>query len=80
MYSLTKVRVYELAKELKITSKELIEKVADLNLDINSHMSTVEKEEADLIKELLRTESDSEINNSKNTSNVEKRQRYGRKK
>ncbi|WP_406565757.1 translation initiation factor IF-2 [Anaerosalibacter bizertensis] len=72
MYSLTKVRVYELAKELKITSKELIEKVADLNLDINSHMSTVEKEEADLIKELLRTESDSEINNSKNTSNAEK--------
>jgi len=69
---LTKVRVYELAKELKITSKELIEKVADLNLDINSHMSTVEKEEADLIKELLRTESDSEINNSKNTSNAEK--------
>ncbi|MEY8303152.1 translation initiation factor IF-2 [Anaerosalibacter bizertensis] len=69
---MTKVRVYELAKELKITSKELIEKVADLNLDINSHMSTVEKEEADLIKELLRTESDSEINNSKNTSNAEK--------
>lgn len=69
---MTKVRVYELAKELKITSKELIEKVADLNLDINSHMSTVEKEEADLIKELLKTESDSEINNSKNTSNVEK--------
>lgn len=69
---MTKVRVYELAKELKVTSKELIEKVADLNLDINSHMSTVEKEEADLIKELLKTESDSEINNSKNTSNVEK--------
>lgn len=50
---LTKVRVYELAKELKITSKELIEKIADLDLDINSHMSTVEKEEANLIKELL---------------------------
>ncbi|MBW4828724.1 MAG: translation initiation factor IF-2 [Clostridiaceae bacterium] len=69
---MTKVRVYELAKELKITSKELIEKVADLNLDVNSHMSTVEKEEADLIKELLRAESNSEINNSENISNVEK--------
>jgi len=50
---LTKIRVYELAKELGISSKELIEKIEDLKLDISSHMSTIEEEEADLIKELL---------------------------
>lgn len=65
---MTKVRIYELAKELKITSKELIEKVSDLNLDINSHMSTLEKEEAALIKELL----GGTTNNSKDIINVEK--------
>lgn len=50
---MTKIRVYELAKELGISSKELIEKIEDLKLDISSHMSTIEEEEADLIKELL---------------------------
>ncbi|WP_200804847.1 translation initiation factor IF-2 [Anaerosalibacter sp. Marseille-P3206] len=53
---MTKIRVYELAKELGVSSKELIEKIEDLELDISSHMSTIEEEEADLIKELLEGE------------------------
>jgi len=50
---MTKVRVYELAKELNISSKELIEKIEDLNIEVNSHMSSISSEEAELIKELL---------------------------
>lgn len=53
-----KIRIYELAKELKITSKELIQKIDDLDLDLDvaSHMSTVDEEEAQFIKELLKEE------------------------
>lgn len=50
---MTKVRVYELAKELNLSSKELMEKIEGLDLKINSHMSSIEDEEALLIKELL---------------------------
>lgn len=53
---MTKVRLYELAKELNISSKELIEKVADLNIDATSHMSTIDAEDAKLIKELFTPE------------------------
>ena len=50
---MTKVRVYELARELEITSKELIEKITDLDIPVSSHMSSLENEEAKLIKSLL---------------------------
>jgi len=56
VYNLSKIRVYELAKELGMTSKELIEKAVDLNLNINSHMSSLDEEEAILIKELIEEE------------------------
>lgn len=53
-----KIRIYELAKELKITSKKLIQKIddLDLDLDVTSHMSTVDEEEAQFIKELIKEE------------------------
>ena len=49
------MRVHELAKELNITSKELIEKVnAELNLGLKSHSSTVSDGQADKIKALYK--------------------------
>jgi len=42
-----------LAKELGISSKALIEKLADLSVVVNNHMSTLEEEEANLIIELF---------------------------
>ncbi len=50
---MTKVRVYELAKELNMTSKEFMEAIDGLDLKIASHMSSIEEEEAKLIKEIL---------------------------
>lgn len=38
---MSKLRVYEIAKDLGITSKELIEKLKNLNIDVKNHMSTV---------------------------------------
>ena len=51
---MSKIRVYELAKELEITSKELIAILKDeFGIDVKNHMSVVEEEDAALIKELL---------------------------
>ena len=60
---MTKVRVYELAKELNMTSKEFMAKIEDLDMEIASHMSSIEKEDAALIRELfgVSEESDEEI-------------------
>jgi len=46
--------VYELAKELEISSKELIALLKDeFGIEVKNHMSVVEEEDAALIKELL---------------------------
>lgn len=46
---MSKVRVYEIAKQLNITSKEVIEKLKEHNVHVHSHMSTLEKDEASLM-------------------------------
>ena len=56
---MTKIRVYELAKELNMSSKELMEKIEGLDMNIASHMSTIEKDDAALIKELFTVEEES---------------------
>jgi len=51
---LSKIRVYELAKELQISSKELIELLmSEFSVDVKNHMSVIEDEDAELIKELI---------------------------
>ena len=49
------MRVYELAKELNITAKELVDKVnKELNLGLKSHSSTISDGQADKIKALYK--------------------------
>ena len=51
---MAKIRVYELAKELNISSKELITLLEEeFSVEVKNHMSAIEDEDADLIKELL---------------------------
>ncbi|MCF0149211.1 MAG: translation initiation factor IF-2 [Clostridium sp.] len=51
---MSKIRVYELAKELNISSKDLIELLMnEFSVDVKNHMSVIEDEDAELIKELL---------------------------
>lgn len=50
---MAKKRVYELAKQLNISNKDLIEKLNELGIEVNNHMSTVDEENAELVKELL---------------------------
>jgi len=56
---LTKIRVYELAKELNISTKELIDKLNQLDIKVKNHMSTLEDDEAKVIYSLLTEKSDS---------------------
>ncbi|MBP1744034.1 MAG: translation initiation factor [Firmicutes bacterium] len=51
---MSKIRVYELAKELDISSKELINiLMEEFSVEVKNHMSVIEEEDADLIKELF---------------------------
>ena len=52
---MSKTRVYELAKELKLPSKDIIEKAKQLGISYNSHMSTMEDREVSKIKASIST-------------------------
>jgi len=48
---MTKVKVYQLAKELKISSKELLYRLEDLGIMVKNHMSTLTTDEVVKIRE-----------------------------
>nr|WP_300004568.1 translation initiation factor IF-2 [Tissierella sp.] len=66
---MSKVRIYEIAKELDMSSKELMEKIEDLDIQVKSHMSSLSNEEAGLIKELLGNKEEETIKTEKNQNN-----------
>ena len=56
-----KVRIYELAKDLGVSSKEIIDYLNELGMDITSHMSTVEDDIVDLLKDAFAVLEDTTI-------------------
>jgi len=46
---LSKIRIYELAKELNTTSKRLMEKLAEINITVKNHMSYLEEHEVNAL-------------------------------
>jgi len=54
---LAKTRVYELAKELNISSRELIDVLSsEFSITVKNHMSVLDEEDAELIKEIFSDE------------------------
>jgi len=49
---MSKIRVYQVAKDLGISSKDLINKLLEFNIVVTNHMSTLEDEEVNILKEL----------------------------
>jgi translation initiation factor IF-2 len=49
-----KKRVYELARELNLTNKSLLEKISSLDLGLNSHMSTLTDEIEARIRQFIK--------------------------
>lgn len=66
---MSKIRVYELARELDISSKELIKTLVDLDIDVNSHMSALSNENAELIKSILLEDKSPENNDDSSKEN-----------
>ena len=49
---MSKMRIYELAKQLGVANKELKEKMKSVGMEANSHMSMIEESDADKIRKL----------------------------
>ena len=45
-----KIKIYEIAKKLDLTSKEVLDAAQKLNIDVKSHMSSIEENEAEKIE------------------------------
>ena len=63
-----KIKIHEIAKEVGLTSKEVIKIANDLGINVTSHLSAVDGEQADKIKSNLNV-------NNKNDEKVEKVQK-----
>jgi len=50
---LGKVKIHELAKEIDLTSKEVIAKAQEMNIEVKSHLSTLTDQEVKLLKKEL---------------------------
>lgn len=51
--NLSKIRVYELAKKLGISSKKMISILEELDIDIKNHMSTLDEDIAKLVEDVV---------------------------
>ena len=58
---MAKIRVYKLAKELGISSGELIEILQDLGVEVASHMSSIDDETAKIVKDMYTEEKEDEV-------------------
>ena len=50
-----KIKIHEIAKEINLTSKEIIKRAEELKIDVKNHMSSIEEELAKKIKESFKT-------------------------
>lgn len=62
---MSKIRVHALAKEVGITSKELIEKLASLNIEVKNHMSTLNFDDEKKVREIYKKSKDSSKESAK---------------
>ncbi len=51
---MSRIRIHELAKELNVPSKKLVDALADLNLNVQNHMSSIDDAVADIIRDVLK--------------------------
>ena len=47
---MSKIRVHALARELGVTSKDLLEKLEELKIEVKNHMSTIDEKEQQLVR------------------------------
>ena len=52
---MAKIRVYQLAKQLEVSNKDLLDTLRELGLEVKSHMSVVDDETAERITTAAKT-------------------------
>jgi translation initiation factor IF-2 len=72
---MAKMRVYELAKELKMENRDLIQQLVEFGLDVRNHMSTLTPEEAQVVRDKLRAERSEVVEEKRITKRVIRRRR-----
>ena len=50
---MAKLRVYELAKELEMANKELLERIGNLGIQVKGHMSSLDEDQARLVRDTV---------------------------
>lgn len=65
---MAKVRVHEIAKELGIPSKEMVDKLQKMGLDVKNHMSTVDESQVSWVKKQLATRTTANNNHRQATA------------
>lgn len=66
---MSKIRVYKLADKLNMESKELIDILNKLGVEVSSHMSTVEDDTAELVENMVNEENKTETEQETNKEN-----------
>ncbi|MCA1905063.1 MAG: translation initiation factor IF-2 [Desulfarculus sp.] len=72
---MAKLRVYELAKELKLDNKDLVRQLIELGLDVRNHMSVISPEEAQVVRDRLKEERSEVVEEKRVTTQVIRRRR-----
>lgn len=71
---MSKIRVHALAKELNLSSKELLDKLNQMNIQVKSNLSTLSSEEAAKVRNALSDKKNTENNRNKPEKEHNKRQ------
>jgi translation initiation factor IF-2 len=58
---MAKIRVYEFARDLNMTNRELLDKIRDLDIEVNSHMSSLDEDVVAKIKSAFFGEKDDQL-------------------
>ena len=70
-----KIKIHEIAKEMGLTSKEIIEKATELGIEAKSHMSSIDENEASKIKNALSKKADNKNKEVKKETSKEKEEK-----
>ena len=69
---MAKIKIHEIAKKIGLTSKEIIEKANELGINVKSHLSSIEDEQAEKIEKSLANKKESKKNDKDKNQGKEK--------
>jgi translation initiation factor IF-2 len=72
---MAKIRVYEFARELNMTNRELLDKIRDLDVEVNSHMSSLDEDVVAKVKSALFGAKDDQLEEKRVRPTVIRRRR-----